>query len=104
MRGWHHRAAGPPEALIEWYIFNTPNWEPLTSAPVETNVPQVLLKYAVETSCGTVESDTLYINTIMSNLENITHDIVDVQKIIHNGQVLILRNGNIYTTIGIQLQ
>lgn len=93
-----------PEALIEWYIFNTPNWEPLTSAPVETNVPQVLLKYAVETSCGTVESDTLYINTIMSNLENITHDIVDVQKIIHNGQVLILRNGNIYTTIGIQLQ
>lgn len=93
-----------PEAMIEWYIFNEPNWEPLTTAPFETNVPQVLLKYAVETSCGVVESDTLYINTIMSNLENITHDIVDVQKIIHNGQVLILRNGNIYTTIGIQLQ
>ena len=93
-----------PEAMIEWYIFNNPNWEPLTLDSVDTDIQQVLLKYAVETSCGTVESDTMCINTIMSNLESITHDGVDVKKIIHNGQVLILRNGNIYTTIGLQLQ
>ena len=94
-----------PNAEVAWYIMENSDWATLTTNPVAAGTKQVVLKYAVETDCGNIESDNMVIDVIPTSVENTDSQspMTDCQKVIHNGQLLILRDGKTYNVMGQEL-
>ena len=91
-----------PNAEVAWYIMESSDWAALTTEPVAAGTTQVVLKYAVATDCGSVESDNIVIDVIPTSVEN-THTqspTSDCQKILYEDHILILRDGKIYSIMG----
>ena len=91
-----------PNAEVAWYIMENSDWAALTAEPVKAGTTQVVLKYAVATDCGSVESDNMVIDVIPTSVEN-THTqspTSDCQKILYEDHILILRDGKIYSIMG----
>ena len=91
-----------PNAEVAWYIMENSDWAALTTEPVAAGTTQVVLKYAVATDCGSVESDNIVIDVIPTSVEN-THTqspTSDCQKILHEDHIYILRDGKIYSIMG----
>ena len=91
-----------PNAEVAWYIMENSDWAALTTEPVATGTTQVVLKYAVATDCGNIESDNMVIDVIPTSVEN-THTqspTIDCQKILHEDHIYILRDGKIYSIMG----
>lgn len=89
-----------PNALVTWYILENGDWQILTGEPLKSGISQVVLKYVVETDCGSTESENIVITIKPTNLENISGEVVNVSKLLRNGQLLILRDGKTYDVMG----
>ena len=89
-----------PNAVVAWYIQSDDTWSELTEEPVKTGISNVVLKYVVNSDCGSVEADVMNISVTTTAIENTQGNATQIYKIIHNGQLLIIRDGKIYNTIG----
>ena len=94
-----------PNAEVAWYIMDSNDWGTLTDAPVAAGIKEVILKYAVETDCGNVESDKMVITVETTDVENIHSQspISNCQKILYEDHIYILRDGKIYSVMGQEL-
>ena len=95
-----------PNAEVAWYIMENSDWAALSAEPVAAGTKQVVLKYAVETDCGNIESDNMVIDVIPTSVENINSQspISNCQKVLHEDHIYILRDGKMYTIMGQELQ
>ena len=93
-----------PNAFIVWYILSNDTWNTLTDEPVQTGITEITLKYAVESDCGSIESDEMNIDIIITAIENVHSHSTDTYKVLHNGELLIHRNGKFYTITGRVIQ
>ena len=89
-----------PNASVAWYIFSNDTWSTLTDEVVQVGISEVLLKYAVNSDCGSVGSEVMNISVTTTAIENTQGNATQIYKIIHNGQLLIIRDGKIYNTMG----
>ena len=89
-----------PNAVVAWYIQSNDTWSELTEEPVKAGISEVLLKYAVNSDCGSIESEVMNISVTTTAIENTQGNATQIYKIIHNGQLLIIRDGKIYNTMG----
>ena len=91
-----------PNAEVAWYIMENSDWAALTTEPVAAGTTQVVLKYAVATDCGNIESDNMVIDVIPTSVENTSSQspTIDCQKILYEDHIYILRDGKIYSIMG----
>ena len=89
-----------PNALVNWYIQKNADWTILTTDPVESSVSEVVLKYAVDTDCGSIESEPMSISVETTAVDNIQTDKIETYKIIRDDKLWIIRNGKIYSAEG----
>ena len=89
-----------PNAVVAWYIKNNTEWATLTEEPVQAGVSQVVLKYVVDTDCERAESEEILISIQTTHVENVSNSKTETYKVIHNDQMLIIRNGKIYNAQG----
>ena len=89
-----------PDALIAWYILDNSNWATLTDEPVSSGINEVVMKYAVDSDCGSVESDRIIIPVETTGVENIPTDEMGVYKVVRDNQIFIIRGGKIYSIVG----
>ena len=91
-----------PNALVAWYVMNNSNWTALTDEPVATGITEVILKYAVETDCGNIESDKMVIVVETTDVENTQSQSPssNCQKILYEDHIYILREGKVYSVMG----
>ena len=91
-----------PNALVAWYVMNNSNWTALTDEPVATGITEVILKYAVETDCGNIESDKMVIAIEPTGVENTNSPSPssNCQKILYEDHIYILREGKVYSVMG----
>ena len=94
-----------PNAEVAWYIMENSDWVALTAEPVKAGITEVILKYAVATDCGNIESDNIVIDVIPTSVENTTSQspTSDCQKILYEDHIYILRDGKIYSIMGQEL-
>ena len=90
-----------PNAEVNWYVLDGSEWEALSNEAIAEGVKQVAMKYAVDSDCGTVVSEPMTIDVIISGLYNTQNNGCGVRKIIRDEQVLIIRNGKAYSLMGI---
>ena len=89
-----------PNAVVAWYIQSNDTWSALTEEPVKAGISNIVLKYAVNSDCGSIESEVMNISVTTTAIENTQGNATQIYKIIHNGQLLIIRDGKIYNTMG----
>ena len=89
-----------PNAVVAWYIQSNDTWSELTEEPVQAGISNIVLKYAVNSDCGSIESEVMNISVTTTAIENTQGNATQIYKIIHNGQLLIIRDGKIYNTMG----
>lgn len=89
-----------PNAVVAWYIQSNDTWSELTEEPVKEGISNIVLKYAVNSDCGSIESEVMNISVTTTAIENTQGNATQIYKIIHNGQLLIIRDGKIYNTMG----
>ena len=91
-----------PNALVAWYILDNSDWAALTDEPVATGITEVILKYAVETDCGNIESDKMVIAVETTDVENTQSQspTSNCQKILYEDHIYILREGKVYSVMG----
>ena len=92
-----------PNAEVAWYIMADSDWTTLTDEPVKAGISQVVLKYAVESDCGSIESDTMTISVETTGVENTQCEGVEVYKVIRADRVLIIRDSKTYDLLGNRL-
>ena len=95
-----------PNALVTWYIMDNSDWAALSAEPVAVGTKQVVLKYAVETDCGNVESENMVIAIEPTDVENTNSSspISNCQKILYEDHIYILRDGKTYTIMGTEVK
>ena len=95
-----------PNALVTWYIMDNSDWAALNAEPVAVGTKQVVLKYAVETDCGNVESENMVIAIEPTDVENTNSSspISNCQKILYEDHIYILRDGKTYTIMGTEVK
>ncbi|MEE0921135.1 MAG: DUF4465 domain-containing protein [Paludibacteraceae bacterium] len=89
-----------PNAVVAWYIQSNDTWSELTEEPVQAGISNIVLKYAVNSDCGSIESEVMNISVTTTAIENTQGNATQIYKMIHNGQLLIIRDGKIYNTMG----
>ena len=89
-----------PNAVVAWYIQSNDTWSELTEEPVNAGISNIVLKYAVNSDCGSIESEVMNISVTTTAIENTQGNATQIYKIIRNGQLLIIRDGKIYNTMG----
>lgn len=89
-----------PNAVVAWYIQGNETWSALAEEPVKAGISNIVLKYAVNSDCGSIESEVMNISVTTTAIENTQGYATQIYKIIHNGQLLIIRDGNRYTLMG----
>ena len=89
-----------PNAVVAWYIQSNDTWSALTEEPVKAGISNIVLKYAVNSDCGSIESEVMNISVTTTAIENTQGNATQIYKIIHNGQLLIIRDGKTYNTMG----
>ena len=89
-----------PHAVVAWYIQSNDTWSELTEEPVKAGISNIVLKYAVNSDCGSIESEVMNISVTTTAIENTQGNATQIYKIIHNGQLLIIRDGKTYTIMG----
>ncbi len=92
-----------PNAEVAWYIMADSDWTTLTDEPVKAGISQVVLKYAVESDCGSIESNTMTISVETTDIENTQCEGVEVYKVIRADRVLIIRDSKTYDLLGNRL-
>ena len=95
-----------PNAVVAWYIMENSDWAALTTEPVSAGTTQVVLKYAVETDCGNVESENMVIAIEPTDVENTNSSspISNCQKILYEDYIYILRDDKTYTILGAEVK
>lgn len=89
-----------PNAVVAWYIQSNDTWSELTEEPVQAGISNIVLKYAVNSDCGSIESEVMNISVTTTAIENTQGNATQIYKIIHNDQLLIIRDGKTYNTMG----
>lgn len=89
-----------PNAVVAWYIQSNDTWSELTEEPVKAGISNVVLKYAVNSDCGSIESEVMNISVTTTAIENTQGHATQIYKIIRNGQLLIIRDGKEYNMLG----
>jgi hypothetical protein len=93
-----------PNALIEWYILSNDTWSVLTDEPVISGVSKVQLKYAVDSDCGSIESEEMNISVITTAIDDIHDNTTDTYKLIRDNHLLIIRDGRIFDIMGQEIR
>ena len=89
-----------PNAVVAWYIQSNDTWSELTEEPVKAGISNIVLKYAVNSDCGSIESEVMNISVTTTAIENTQGNATQIYKIIRNGQLLIIRDGKEYNMLG----
>ena len=89
-----------PNAVVAWYIQSNDTWSELTEEPVKAGISNIVLKYAVNSDCGSIESEVMNISVTTTAIENTQGNATQIYKIIHNDQLLILRDGKVFNAMG----
>ena len=89
-----------PNAVVAWYIQSNDTWSELTEEPVKAGISNIVLKYAVNSDCGSIESEAMNISVTTTAIENTQGNATQIYKIIRNGQLLIIRDGKEYNMLG----
>jgi hypothetical protein len=89
-----------PNVLVAWYILENSDWASLTDEPITAGIEEVTLKYAVETDCGSAESDKMVIAVETTGLENIPTDVMGVYKVLRDNKIFIIRDDKMYSIMG----
>ena len=89
-----------PNAEVAWYIQSNDTWSELTEEPVKAGISNIVLKYAVNSDCGSIESEVMEISVTTTAIENTQGNATQIYKIIHNDQLLILRDGKVFNAMG----
>ena len=89
-----------PNAVVAWYIQSNDIWSALTEEPVKAGISNIVLKYAVNSDCGSIESEAMNISVTTTAIENTQGNATQIYKIIRNGQLLIIRDGKEYNMLG----
>ena len=92
-----------PNAVVAWYIQSNDTWSELTKDPVIAGISNIVLKYAVNSDCGRIESEEIRISIATTAIDNVHSNTIDTYMILRNGQLLILRDGKTYTVMGQEL-
>ena len=92
-----------PNAVVAWYIQSNDTWSELTEEPVQAGISNIVLKYAVNSDCGSIESEEIRISIATTAIDNVHSNTIDTYMILRNGQLLILRDGKTYTVMGQEL-
>ena len=94
-----------PNAEVAWYILENSDWTALTDEPVAASITEVIIKYAVETDCGNIESDKMVIAIEPTGVENTNSPspISNYRKILYEDHIYILREGKVYSVMGQEL-
>ena len=89
-----------PNALVAWYVLDNGDWAVLTDEPVAAGINEVVMKYAVESDCGNVESDKMVITVETTGVDNIPADKLGVYKVLRDNKIFIIRGGKAYSILG----
>ena len=94
-----------PNAEVAWYILENSDWTALTDEPVAASITEVIIKYAVETDCGNIESDKMVIAIEPTGVENTNSPspISNCRKVLYEDHIYILREGKVYSVMGHEL-
>ena len=92
-----------PNAVVAWYIQGNDTWSALTEEPVKAGISNIVLKYAVNSDCGSIESETMNISVITTALDDIHSITTDTYKIIRDNHLLIIHDGKTFDIMGQQL-
>ena len=94
-----------PNAFVAWYIRSNDNtWSILTNEVVQAGISEVSLKYAIDSDCGSVESEEMNISVVTTAINNIQNNTTTTYKIILDNQLLIIRDGKTYTLMGQEIR
>ena len=89
-----------PNAMVAWYILDNNDWATLTDEPVASGINEVVMKYTIDSDCGSTESDRISITVEISAVENIHTDAEGTYKIIRDDKIFIIRGGKAYSILG----
>jgi hypothetical protein len=92
-----------PNALITWMVKYDAEWELLSNISVDSTIKKLLLKYLVETDCGTIESDEMVFDFCTTNLNAQSPMQPLVRKVFYQNTMYIIRDGKVYDTLGIRI-
>jgi hypothetical protein len=92
-----------PNASVAWYVKDNTNWNVLSTEPVMTGTTEVVLKYVIDSDCDSIESEPITIIIQATALDAVQSTLIETYKVIRDEQVLIIRNGEIYNTIGLKV-
>jgi hypothetical protein len=92
-----------PNASVAWYVKDNTNWSVLSTEPVMTGTTEVVLKYVIDSDCDSIESEPITIIIQATALDAVQSTLIETYKVIRDEQVLIIRNGEIYNTIGLKV-
>jgi hypothetical protein len=92
-----------PNVVVEWYIQSNETWSELTAEPVKAGISNIVLKYAVNSDCGSIESEVMNISVTTTALDDIHSITTDTYKIIRDNHLLIIHDGKTFDIMGQQL-
>jgi hypothetical protein len=92
-----------PNAVVAWYIQSNDTWSELTEEPVKAGISNIVLKYAVNSDCGSIESEVMNISVTTTALDDIHSITTDTYKIIRDNHLLIIHDGKTFDIMGQQL-
>ena len=94
-----------PNPIISWYVMQNAVWTEVSDEPVGEDVQDLILKYAVDTDCGKVESKNMKISVIPTAVDDITaSDECTVRKVIMDDKVFIIRGNKMYSLMGVEVR
>ena len=93
-----------PNALLTWMVkYDDSQWELLSDNSVDSTIKRLLLKYRVETDCGTIESEEMAFDFCTTNLDIQSPLQPSVRKVFYQNTMYIIRDGKVYDTLGIRI-
>lgn len=89
-----------PNTEVTWWVKTNTDWEILDNTPVADNTTSLTIKYIIQTDCGAIESSEMSFTLQGTGLYTPQHDQDAARKVLHNNQILILRNNKAYDLLG----
>ena len=94
-----------PNSFISWYLKKEGEWADLTDEPVAASARELIMKYAVDSDCGRMESEDMTVTIVATSVDDaVTGEAVTVKKVILHDKVFIIRGDKMYSLMGIEVK
>jgi hypothetical protein len=94
-----------PNSFISWYLKKEGEWADLTDEPVAASARELIMKYAVDSDCGRMESEDMTVTIVATSVDDaVTDEAVTVKKVILHDKVFIIRGDKMYSLMGIEVK